>query len=135
MRAVGAADAVVAEHGVLEADADGGAVDRADDGLVEGEGDLGGLEPSEALGPGAAALALGALLEVEAGAEAAARAGEDDGAGFGLHSRPPEGGVELAAQAVVHRIHSLGAVERDDRDVVGYVEQDVRHDWRLLTAI
>ena len=88
------------------------AADRLDEGVV-----LVGEHATEFPLPRPAA-------EVGAGAEAAARTGDHDGANLGVTSRGLDGGQQLAAHHRVQRVQRLRAVERDgDNAGIGFGEQ------------
>ena len=135
-----AGDAEVAAEGDVEAVARGTTVERAHRRRVEVvEHDRRGIAEVELAGVGvegaeASERPLGAAhlgLEVEAGAEGPAGAGEHDHA----HLAVAVGLQQVLGQRLQHRardrVHPLGGVERDGRDVVGDFVEDFGHRRRL----
>jgi len=80
------------------------------------------------LGAGRARLA-GVAAHVGARAEAAARAGEHDGAAASIERERGEGLVQLGDQALAERVQPLGAIQRDLDDAVLdlFAQQDLAH--------
>ncbi len=62
-------------------------------------------------------------VEVAAGAERAARAGQDDAADRGVAGGLGDGGGERVAQRRVDRVAPVGPVEREGEDAVGPLAQ------------
>ena len=133
---LGGGEADVAAQDEGEPASAGGTVDRCDDRLAEApelgdeRGDL--LLDGEALLDPATAVSgrrgLAVAAEVEAGAEPAPCAGEDDHPAVGVASRFVERVVEGRDEAGVHGVEPVGPVEGDRRDarrVAGF-EQDGR---------
>ncbi len=127
------ADPPVAGEREREAGAGHRAVDRGDDRLLEP------LERLDEVGQAVRDVAVGARVvqlveagEVAAGAERAARAGEDDAADGGVGGRRVEGGRERVAQRRVDRVAPVGPVEREREDALGPLVSSVQP--RCLTA-
>jgi hypothetical protein len=120
---LGRGEAHVAGEGEGEAPTRGRAVHGGDDRLAQAPqlrherrdvllGRHAGLHGAEALCPGGGAGAL----QVEAGAEAAAGAGEDHDPARPVGGDRVECGVQVGDQLVAHGVEPLGAVERQEGD-------------------
>ena len=113
----------VATEGERQSSAGGGAVDGGDDRLRQGahvRDELGDvllrLHPRAHLTP---ALGVGrrtGAAQVEAGAEPAAGAREDDDAALAVVARPFEGAVQIGDQLVRHGVEALGTIHGEQRD-------------------
>ena len=77
--------------------------------------------------PARVARLLGELLQVVAGTEGAAGAGQHDRAIAESRVRLVERGVQVGEQRARDRVQPVGAVERDDGDGVATLEPDEGH--------
>ena len=90
-----------------------------------------------ALRIGMARAALGGLPLVVAGAERRPRAGENDHLDCAVRVGLVEQAVQLGLERLGERVHPLGAIERDGRDLLVHAVEDVRpaHGasfWRVM---
>jgi hypothetical protein len=118
----------------LEAAADGIAPCTAPTTSLGAEHDVArdALDVVAGLGDGRlAARLIAELLEVIAGAESAAGAGEDDDPRVGIRLGLDERLVQVRQQRGSDRVEPFGAIQRDDTDGAVVVQHGVAHRWVL----
>jgi hypothetical protein len=120
-RAAGGDDEVARQRD-LQAARDREALDRGDERLVGRA--LG--EASEAAALDVGALAADERLEVHAGREVAAGAGEDPHLELGLAVELLQAGRDALGEREVDGVASVGPVQRDDEDAVAALGEDGR---------
>ncbi len=131
---LGARVADVAAERERQAEAGGGAVDGCDHGLGQGaqpEHELGHVLLVVEAVAGQVAFVVGrrgaVAAQVDAGAEAAAGAGQDHRATGALQGDPAQLHVQRLAQLGGHRVELIGPVERELNDVRGGFLDE--HQW------
>jgi hypothetical protein len=131
-----AGDADVAAEGEIEPVPGSAAVQRADGRGVEvvehdrrgvAEVELAGIRVQAAEVAEAAARTARLRREIEAGAERAPVAGEHDAARLAVAIRLEEAGGEIRQHRPRDRVHALGSVQGDRRDVIAHFEEDLGH--------
>src|SRR5690606_23061324 len=122
-------DQDIAHQRQFEAAGDGDAVDGADQRAIEAE-DRGHQVVGGDIVESAAAADF---LQVEAGAERAAAAGEDGGVDRVVFLQAAKGVDQGAAEGAGEGVESIGAIEGENRDAVAVVAEDkgFRHQGAL----
>src|SRR5581483_1500260 len=124
----------IASEREIESIAGGGSVDRAYDGGVDAmEGDGGNFEGAQMSGAAAEGAAYSApgrgVLEIESGAESPALAGQDYRSDIAVAIVFNEAAAKLGQHLGADRVHPIGSIELENRDVSVLFDNQVGH-WQ-----